>query len=146
MTRHKAPCSPSKTQAEESCSSGKGCLSRDEYDRPLPSRPDWILPTVEPGADDRATAALLRAALAPLQAPDLREAPDGQPAWGIEFRLVPFGKATLVPMINLNKEARTATLAKWAGRQALDLLSGETVDLKSIDLQPMLPRLLRIGP
>ena len=101
---------------------------------------------MQPGADDRATSALLRAALRPLQTADLRESQGGQPAWGVEFRVVPMGKATLVPMVNFNQEARTVTLSKWAGRQALDLLSGETVDLKTIPLDPMLPRLLRIGP
>jgi len=123
---------------------GKDCLSRDEYDRPLPNRPDY--PSIQPAADDQATAALLRAALHPLPTADLRENPNGQPAWGVEFRVVPTGKATLVPMINFNNEARTVTLPKWTGQQALDLLSGETVDLKDIALEPMVPRLLRIGP
>jgi len=123
---------------------GKDCLSRDEYDRPLPNRPDYT--TIQPGADDRATAALLRTALGPLQTADLRESSNGQPAWGVEFRVVPMGKVTLVPLDNFNKETRTVALPKWAGQQALDLLSGETVDLNAITLEPMLPRLLRIGP
>jgi hypothetical protein len=123
---------------------GQDCLSRDEYNRLLPTLPDY--PVIQPGADDRATAALLRAALLPLHTADLREGQGGQPAWGIEFRVVPMGKATLVPMINLNKEVRTVTLTKWAGRQALDLLNGGTVNLKAIVLEPMLPCLLRIGP
>ena len=59
---------------------------------------------------------------------------------------MPMGKVMLVPMVNFNQEACTVTLSKWAGRQALDLLSGETLDLKTIPLDPMLPRLLRIGP
>jgi hypothetical protein len=123
---------------------GQGCLGRDEYDRPLGRLPDY--PAIQPGADDRATAALLRAALHPLQTADLRESPAGAPAWGVEFRVVPMGRSTLVPMNNFNNDARTVTLSKWAGRQALDLLSGETVDLKAIALEPMVPRLLRIGP
>jgi hypothetical protein len=123
---------------------GKDSLSRDEYDRPLPSRPDY--PAIEPGTDDRATSALLRTALRPLLTADLRESQDGQPTWGVEFRVVPMGKVMLVPMVNFNQEACTVTLSKWAGRQALDLLSGETLDLKTIPLDPMLPRLLRIGP
>jgi hypothetical protein len=123
---------------------GEDSLSRDEYDRPFPSRSDY--PVVKPGVDDRATAALLHAVLRPLPTADLRESKGGQPAWGVEFRVVPMGKANLVPMINFNQEARTVTLPKWAGRQALDLLSGETVDLKTILMEPMLPRLLRIGP
>jgi hypothetical protein len=122
---------------------GKDCLSRDEYDRPLPSVPDY--PAIELGGDDRATADLLRAALHPLQTAELRESPAGPPAFGIEFRVVPMGRATLVPMNNFNNDARTVTLSKWAGRQALDLINGETVDLKAISLEPMVPRLLRIS-
>jgi hypothetical protein len=123
---------------------GKDCLSRDEYDRPLPGRPDY--PVIEPGANDQATSALLRSALPPLQTRELRESGSGEPAWGVEFRVVPMGKTTLVPLVNFNQKASTVTLLKWAGRQALDLLSGETVDLNSIFLDPMVPRLLRIGP
>jgi hypothetical protein len=123
---------------------GQDSLTRDEYDRSLPRRPDY--PVLEPGADDRATAARLRAALRPLATPELRESRGGQPAWGVEFRVVPMGKATLVPLVNFNQAASTVTLAKWAGRPALDLLSGETVDLKAIALEPMVPRLLRLGP
>ena len=123
---------------------GKDSLSRDEYDFPLSSRPDY--PVIELGADDRATAALLRAVLRPLETDDVRESQGDQPAWGVEFRVVPMGKTTLVPMVNFNQEARTVTLSKWVGPQALDLLSGETVDLKTIPLDPMLPRLLRIQP
>lgn len=123
---------------------GKDCLTRDEYDRSRPTAPNY--PVLQPGANDRATAELLRAALSPLQTADLREVPNGQPAWGIEFRIVPMGNALLVPLNNFNKESRTATFPKWAGRQALDLLTGEIVDLKSIALEPMLPRLLRISP
>ncbi len=121
---------------------GKDCLSRDEYDRPRPNGPDY--PAIQPGADDRATADLLRATLHPLQMAGLREGPAGPPAWGVEFRVVPMAKATLVPMVNFNNDARIVTLPKWAGRPALDLLSGETVDVKAISLEPMLPRLLRI--
>lgn len=123
---------------------GKDSLTRDEYDRPLPGRMDC--PIIEPAADDRATAGLLRAMLRPLQTAGLREKPGDKPAWGIEYRVVPLGKSTLVPMVNLNQEARTVTFPKWAGHTSLDLLSGETVNLNSIPLEPMLPRLLRIGP
>lgn len=123
---------------------GRDCLSRDEYDRPLPGPRDY--PVIAPGANDRATFSLLRAALQPPPTASLRESRSGEPAWGVEFRVVPMGKVTLVPLDNFNQEARTVTLAKWAGRPALDLLSGETVDLQSIPLEPMLPRLLRIGP
>jgi Beta-galactosidase/Carbohydrate binding domain len=123
---------------------GKDSLTRDEYDRPF-LRKVGDYPVIEPGPDDRATAALLRAAIIPLQTPDLRQAADGQPSWGIEYRIVPMGNATLVPLINFKGETQTVKLPKWSNHTALDLLSGETVKLNSISLEPMLPRLLRIA-
>lgn len=121
---------------------GQDSLSRDEYDRPLPNAP--MYPCIQPAADDRATAGLLRTALQPLQTADLRETTSGEPAWGIEFRVVPKGGNILVPMNNFNKQAKTVTFTKWPSKQATDLLSGETVDLSNISLEPMVPRLLRI--
>jgi hypothetical protein len=47
-------------------------------------------------------------------------------------------------MDNFNHDTKTVTLPQWSGRPALDLLSGETVDLNAISLPPMQPRLLRI--
>jgi hypothetical protein len=51
----------------------------------------------------------------------------------------------LVPLLNLNKEAKTVRLPGWAKKQALDLLSGENVELNAISAEPMVPRLLQIG-
>lgn len=122
--------------------SSEDCLTRDEYDRPLPRGPAY--PVLQHGADDRATVDLLRAALQPLQFVDLRDKADNKPAWGVEFRVVPRGNAMLVPLINFNKETWTVTFPSWTGRQAVDLLSGETVDMNSIQLESMVPRLLRL--
>jgi hypothetical protein len=36
-------------------------------------------------------------------------------------------------------------LPRWANEPALDLLSGERVDLSAISVDPMVPRLLRVG-
>jgi hypothetical protein len=122
---------------------GKESLRRDEYDRPLNQAIDY--PTMELEANEPATAAALHQRLAPLQWNDLRDATTGQPAWGVEFRVVPFGKVKLVPLINLNAEARTVQLPGWAKKHGLDLLSGETVELSAISVEPMTPRLLQIG-
>jgi hypothetical protein len=120
---------------------GKDSLTRDEYDRPL-SRADY--PAMELASDEPATAAALRQALAPFPFNDLRDTATGKPAWGVEFRVVRQGRATLVPLNNFNKETRTVTLPRWPKASALDLLSGESVDLKAVSLEPMTPRLLRL--
>ena len=72
------------------------------------------------------------------------DAATGQPAWGVEFRVVPYGKVKLVPLINFNNQPKTVSLPGFAKQPALDLLSGETVDLNAIPVEPMVPRLLQI--
>lgn len=122
---------------------GKESLRRDEYDRPL--NPAIDCPTMEVEKDEPATAAALRQKLAPLQLNELRDAVTGKPAWGVEFRVVQYGKVKLVPLINFNKEAKTLKLPEWAKKRGLDLLSGETLDLNTILAETMAPRLLQIG-
>jgi hypothetical protein len=122
---------------------GKESLRRDEYDRPLTQAADW--PTMELAGNEPATAANLRQRLTPLQLNDLRDAATGQPAWGVEFRVVQFGKVKLVPLINFNPEAKTVQLPGWLKKQGLDLLSGENVELSAITVEPMTPRLLQIA-
>jgi hypothetical protein len=122
---------------------GKESLRHDEYDRPLNQASEY--PTMELAGDEPATAAALRHRLAPLQLNDLRDATTGQPEWGVEFRVVQFGKVTLVPLVNFNKEAKTVRLPRWAKKQGLDLLSGESVELSAISVESMVPRLLQIG-
>jgi hypothetical protein len=122
---------------------GKESLRHDEYDRPLSQANDY--PAMELAGNEPATAAALHERLAPLQLNDLRDAATGQPAWGVEYRVVPFGKVKLVPLINLNPAAKTVLLPGWAQKQGLDLLSGEKVELNSILAEPMVPRLLQIG-
>jgi Beta-galactosidase/Carbohydrate binding domain len=122
---------------------GKESLRHDEYDQPLNQVMDY--PTMELAGDEPATAAALRQRLAPLRLNDLRDATTGQPAWGVEFRVVQFNRVTLVPLLNLNKEAKMVRLPGWAKKQALDLLSGENLELNSISAEPMVPRLLQIG-
>jgi hypothetical protein len=121
---------------------GKESLSRDDYECPLKSVADY--PTIEPGADDQTTMSLLRKALEPIQLGHLVDGTTGQPAWGIEFRIVKQRKAELVPLINFNKETRTVKLPGRDGARAVDLLSGQRMDLNGISLEPMAPRLLKI--
>ena len=122
---------------------GKESLRHDEYDRPLNQAMDY--PVMELAANEPATAAALRQRLAPLQLNDLRDATTGQPAWGVEFRVVRFGKVKLVPIINVTTEAKTVRFLGWAKQQGLDLLSGENVDLNAISTESMVPRLLQIS-
>jgi hypothetical protein len=121
---------------------GKKSLSRDEYDRPL-QRAEF--PSMELSGDEPASAATLRRALASLPFNALREVSTGKPAWGIEFRIVRYGRVTLVPLNSFNKERRTVNLPRWAKGSALDLLSGEHVDLAAVVVESMTPRLLRLG-
>ncbi len=119
---------------------GPNNLGRDEYDRSLPPFSGFhqIDSTNGPAA-----VAQFRAALAPMQLADLEDNKSGQGAWGTEFRTVRYHGQMLVPLLNLNSQAETVHFPKWAGRQALDLLSGENVSLDAISLEPMSPRLLR---
>jgi hypothetical protein len=121
---------------------GKASLTRDEYDQPLKPA-DFPMALLD---DDKpVTQEALRQALAPLPFPDLQEVATGKPAWGIEFRVVRHGRTTLVPLNNFNAEAKTVTLPGWAKAAALDLLSGEKVNLSAIPLEPMVPRLLQVS-
>jgi hypothetical protein len=122
---------------------GKESLRHDEYDQPLNQVMDY--PAMELAGDEPATAAALRQRMAPLQLNDLRDATTGQPAWGVEFRVVQFGRGMLVPLLNLNKEAKTVRLPGWAKKHGLDLLSGENVELNAVSAEPMVPRLLQIS-
>jgi hypothetical protein len=87
----------------------------------------------------------LRQRLASLQLNDLRDTTTSQPAWGIEFRVVQYGKLKLVPLINFNQQTKTVSLSGGGKQQALDLLSGETAELDAIAADTMVPRLLLIG-
>jgi hypothetical protein len=122
---------------------GQDSLGRDEYDRPLNRASDYA--TMELASDEPATATALRQRLASLQLNDLRDTTTSQPAWGIEFRVVQYGKLKLVPLINFNQQTKTVSLSGGGKQQALDLLSGETAELDAIAADTMVPRLLLIG-
>ena len=121
---------------------GTNSLTRDEYDRPL-QRASY--PVLKPADSEPATAEALRRELAPLPFNSLRDTTTGQPAWGVEFRLVRHGRSMLLALDNLSTEAKTVSLPDGADASAPDLLSGETVELKAVSLAPMTPRLLRLS-
>jgi hypothetical protein len=123
---------------------GKDSLRWDEYHRPLPQA-DWHCQSIELKGSDEASAAVLRQALNSLDFADLRDTATLKPAWGVEFRVVRHGNTTLVPLINFNKETKTLQLSAWAKHRAVDLLTGQPVDLNVIRAEPMLPRLLQIN-
>ncbi|HSU54462.1 MAG TPA: beta-galactosidase, partial [Candidatus Dormibacteraeota bacterium] len=123
---------------------GKESLRWDEYDRTTPDDGDGF-PIVEMQGE-RQMAGVLRQKLAGVHFEDVKDAATGKPAWGVEFCSVEYRGATLLPMINLNKEPRTVELAGRRSHEGVDLVSGERVNLARIHLEPMLPRLLRISP
>jgi hypothetical protein len=77
-----------------------------------------------------------------LKPAELRDAA-GKLAWDVEYRLVEHGGATLVPIIDFAAGPVTVRCPAIAGKQVIDLLSGEDVDPGAIALEPMVPRLLR---
>ena len=71
-----------------------------------------------------------------LSRPQLANVATGRPAWGVDYRVVPHGKAaTLVSMVNLLSDPVTVSLALPG--EATDLITGDPKDLKSVSLAPM---------
>jgi hypothetical protein len=110
--------------------------------------PDWVNET--PFISLPATEKLIHTQLRPILEKDgmtlvaLTDVGTNQSAWGVEYRTVPFGKNTLVPMVNyLNRPLSVRLDMKG---NAVDLLTGEPVDLSSISLESLCPRLLTIQP
>ncbi len=99
------------------------------------------------GVNDVVTAGTLRTILAQggLPSVEVREAATAQSAWHVEYRIVPDGKRLLIPIINFSTKAQTVRLKLPKGKtQALDLLSGETIDLNRVTLPSIEPRLLQV--
>jgi len=67
----------------------------------------------------------------------------GQPAWGVEYRVVPYQGRLLVSMMNMLSKSQTVRLEQ-KGR-AVDLITGRSVDLDRLVLEPMVPHLFQIG-
>ncbi len=123
---------------------GNNCLVWDEYHRPVPRDSQYYSKQIEATADEQAMLAILKPALAAggLQSVKLTEAATGSDAWQVEYRIVPDARDVLVPMISYSDKHRLVTL--HLSGDALDLLTGEKINLKNISLDPNVPRLLRI--
>jgi hypothetical protein len=67
-----------------------------------------------------------------------------QPAWGVEFRAVPYRNHRLVPMVNLLPRPITVQLSTPG--PTLDLITGRTIDPARISLAPMECLLLENTP
>ncbi len=122
---------------------GKGNLAWDEYHRPqrmpLPAGVE-----VSGNGNERETAALVRSVMIRngMKLTELQDSAGTHPAWGVEYRIVPYHGALLVSLINFLHQPQNVRLILPG--KAIDLLSGEAVDLKSITLESMEPRLLEI--
>ncbi len=124
---------------------GDNCLSLDEYHNyprlrgriPIDAR-------VTLSNDGKKMAPGLRSALVSngLKVTDLTNPTTLKAVWGIEFRTVPYQGTTLVPMVNMLNKPQTVKLPLEG--QAMDLISGQTVDLARLKLEPMVPHLLQI--
>ncbi len=127
---------------------GENNLAYDEYHRPR-KLADVFAKSAKlvPQKDELKTWQMLRDVLSQggLQLCEILDTDSGQPVWGVEFRSVPVNGATLMPIINLDRQSRAVKLPVKAGETTLDLLTGEQVEPHRLLLEPMVPRLLKIG-
>jgi hypothetical protein len=125
---------------------GENCLAFDEYHRPREVPPVLATANVAWINDEQIFAKLLRSELARQQMTfrDVLIAGSSERAWGVEYRVHNAGGTSLISLVNLLPREQTVEL-KWISGSALDLLSGQTIDVKKIALKPMTPMLLSIG-
>jgi hypothetical protein len=72
----------------------------------------------------------------------LKDVATGKSCWGVEYRIVPWQGGMLVPLMNLLTESRTIQVPIKG--TAVDLMSGEKIDLSHVTLEPMQPRMLEV--
>jgi hypothetical protein len=122
---------------------GDGCLAFDEYHRPRDVPASLTSANVAWINDDQVFAKLLRAELVRehMQFRDALVSGTSERAWGVEYRVHDEGGNSLISIVNLLPRAQTVEL-NWTEGSAVDLLSGQTIDLKKIALNPMSPMLL----
>ncbi len=126
-------------------SAASECLAFDEYHHarrwagrvPIDAQLDL-------SADEKAFAGQLRFLLIKngVALTELTDLETNAAARGIEYRIVADGNSTLLPMVNFLTTPRTVKL-NFPG-PAVDLISGDTVDVNNLVLEPMKPRLLQI--
>ena len=129
---------------------GDNDLGWNEYHQPrtLPAAFNQAAP-LDLKLPDQALAAALRGLLPHGEALSiLEDVATGQPAWHVEYQVVNEGQITLIPMINYSTKAQTVRLLPAPGGYpkptAVDLLTGEKVDLNRITLDSIVPRLLQV--
>src|SRR6185437_15032093 len=120
---------------------GDHCLGFDEYDRP---REGGLMSAVSLKSERDATADLRKAFKSP-SAVTIADAKTAEPAWGVEYKIVESDGALLVPVINMLKKAQIVSVTSEKAQSAVDLLSGQTISLKKLALEPMSPMLLKIS-
>ncbi len=124
---------------------GSDCLAWDEYHRRrvLPAAIDQA-PKIALPATDRQLSSAIKPILEKggLKTTPLLIANTAIPAWGVEYRTVAYRGKTLVPMVNYLNKPLSVNLN--INGTAVDLLTGEPVDLSAIELVPVQPRLLEI--
>ena len=127
---------------------GDDALPFDEAPRPraLPSSLKSSPTLALDAKDEAANAEILRKALRStgLTLHPLTKVPGDEHPWAVEYRVVARGAEALVPMINYHTEPQTVRLTLGAKGEAVDLLSGEAVDLANLSLPPLEPRLIRV--
>ena len=124
---------------------GPKCLSFDEYHRERASKAVPLTnPSVTLSNDEAQLAPAFEAVLtrAGVTAGTLKNN-EGKTVFGVEYRLAKHGSDMLVPMINFLPKTLEVRLSP--GGKAIDLISGETVDLSAISLKGLEPRLLKIN-
>lgn len=118
----------------------------DEYHRPA------ILPTglaavesADVPHDDHALADDLANRLTNfgVVAPRLTDLADGQPAWGVEYRVVTEDDGDLVAFMNYNRQPCTVQLHREGG--GVDLISGRAISFERFELDPLEPVLIRVA-
>ena len=131
---------------------GNECLAYDEYNRQRKQRVNY--PAIAGGEfapipfeSERSLAMSLEHEFRRAEESVRLVTPaDQQLAWGIEYRTVPYGTSLLVPVINHLKDAQKVDVVLGhAEDEAVDLLSGQIVPLKNLELRPMEPLLLKIS-
>ena len=126
---------------------GADGLTRDEYDRTR-DLPDALrgAAQVDEIGDEQSLARSLREILARggLKIVELKDLDADEPAWGVEYRIVPYQGRLLVPMINFLRAPKTVWLELTG--QGADLLSGRPIDLGRITLAAMGPILIDVKP
>lgn len=117
---------------------GDDCLTRDEYWRPRDPGAAFARTLKIPlQGNGRGLQARLRQvfAHAGLSRTELLDRATGEHAWGVDYRVVPYGDATLVSMVNLLNASVTVSLERSG--KAKDLVTGEEMDLENVTLEPM---------